>query len=99
VSSGGQRRIVTDMTAKAAAVAEPSALATTTLFYLLVPVLILYFVYWKLQRRRFVELADKIPGPTGYPVIGHGTLLLGSPLGKFHSGGFRENAEMKSWCF
>ena len=87
------------MTAKATAVAETSASGTITLFYLLFPVLILYFVYWKLQRRRFVELAEKIPGPTGYPIIGHGEFLLGSPLRKFHFGGFRENGEMKGWCF
>jgi cytochrome P450 family 4 len=78
------------MTATAAAVAEPSASATITLFYLLIPALILYFVYWKIQRRRFVELAEKIPGPEGYPIIGHGFFLFGSSLRKFHSGGFRK---------
>jgi cytochrome P450 family 4 len=73
----------------AAAVAEPSAPASITFFYLLLPALILYFVYWKLQRRRFVELAEKIPGPEGYPIIGHGMLVLGSSLRKFHSKGFK----------
>ena len=77
------------MTETATAGAEPSASATITLFYLLFPVLILYFVYWKLQRRRFVELAEKIPGPTGNPIIGHGEFLLGSPLRKFHLGGLQ----------
>jgi cytochrome P450 family 4 len=72
----------------AAAAAESSAPATLTVFYLLIPALILYFVYWKLQRRRFVELADKIPGPEGLPIIGHGILLLGSSLRKFQSRGF-----------
>ena len=74
------------MTETATAGAEPSASATITLFYLLFPVLILYFVYWKLQRRRFVELAEKIPGPTGNPIIGHGEFLLGRPLRKFYLG-------------
>jgi cytochrome P450 family 4 len=74
----------------AAAVAESSAPATLTFFYLLIPALILYFVYWKLQRRRFVELGEKIPGPEGYPIVGHAFLLLGSASGKFHSRGFKK---------
>jgi cytochrome P450 family 4 len=78
------------MTATTAAVAEPSVSANITLFYLLIPALILYFVYWKLQRRRFVELAEKIPGPKGYPIVGNGFYFLGSSLRKFHSGGFRK---------
>lgn len=78
------------MTTTAAAVAETSASATITLFYLLIPALILYFVYWKLQRRRFLELAEKIPGPKGYPIVGHGLSFLGTTLRKFHSGGFRK---------
>lgn len=78
------------MTATAAVVAEPSASATITLFYLLIPALVLYFVYWKLQRRRFLELAEKIPGPKGQPIIGYGFSFLGNSLRKFHSGGFRK---------
>jgi hypothetical protein len=78
------------MTATAATVAEPSASANYTLFFLLIPALILYFVYWKLQRRRFVELADKLPGPKGLPIVGHGFSFLGSSLRKFHSEGFRK---------
>jgi len=87
------------MIATAAAVAEPSASATITLFYLLVPALILYFVYWKLQRRRFVELAEKIPGPKGYPIIGHGPYFLGSSVRKFNSVGFRKNVEIMDSVF
>jgi cytochrome P450 family 4 len=78
------------MTPTAAAVAEPSASATITLLYLLIPALILYFVYWKLQRRRFVELAEKLPGPKGLPIVGLGFAFLGSALRKFHSEGFRK---------
>jgi cytochrome P450 family 4 len=78
------------MTASAAtAVAESSAPATLTFFYLLIPALILYFVCWKLPRRRFLELAEKIPGPELYPIIGHALLLLGNAARKFHSRGFK----------
>jgi cytochrome P450 family 4 len=78
------------MTATATAVAEPSASATITLFFLLIPALILYFVYWKLQRRRFVELGEKLPGPKGLPIVGLGFSFVGNPLRKFHSEGFRK---------
>jgi cytochrome P450 family 4 len=81
----------------AAAVAESSAPATLTFFYLLIPALILCFVYWKLQRRRFDQLADKIPGPEELPIIGHALLLLGSSAGKFHSRGFKKCGN-NSWC-
>jgi cytochrome P450 family 4 len=87
------------MTATAAAVAEPSSSATITLFFLLIPALILYFVYWKLQRRRFVELADKLPGPKGLPIVGHGFSFLGSSLRKFHSEGFRKNVAIMANVF
>jgi cytochrome P450 family 4 len=73
----------------AAAAAESSAPAILTFFYLLIPALILCFVYWKLQRRRFKILADKIPGPEEFPIIGHGWLALGSCAGKFHLRGFK----------
>lgn len=76
------------MTETAAAVAEPSVSATITLLYLLIPALILYIVYWKLQRRRLLELAEKVPGPIGYPIVGHGFSFLGGSLRKFHLEGF-----------
>jgi cytochrome P450 family 4 len=64
-------------------VAEPSTPATNTFYFLLIPALILYFVYWKLQRRRYVEMGDKVPGPKGYPIIGNALDFLGSSLRKF----------------
>jgi hypothetical protein len=77
------------MTATAAAVvAEFSAQATLTFFYILIPALILYFVYWKFQTRRINVLADKIPGPEELPIIGHGMLALGNCAGKFYSRGY-----------
>jgi cytochrome P450 family 4 len=71
------------MTAATEVVAETSTSATSTFYFLLIPALVLYFLYWKLQRRRYVELGDKIPGPKGYPVIGNALDFLGSCLRKF----------------
>jgi len=87
------------MIATAVPVAETSASAAITLFYLLIPALILFFVYWKLQRRRLLELAEKIPGPKGYPIFGHGLAFLGGSLRKFHSRGFRKKVGDNGYCF
>jgi cytochrome P450 family 4 len=88
------------MTETTAAMADPSVSATNTFLYLLVPAVVLYFIYWKLQRRRFLELAEKIPGPKGYPIIGNGLDFLGNPLRKFHSACFRkEGCGSNGWCF
>jgi cytochrome P450 family 4 len=73
------------MTAATEVVADASTSATNTFYYLLIPALVLGFVYWKLQRRRFVELANKLPGPEGYPIIGNALDFLGSSLRKFNS--------------
>jgi cytochrome P450 family 4 len=73
------------MTAATEVVADASTSATNSFYYLLIPALVLGFVYWKLQRRRFVELAEKLPGPRGYPIIGNAIDFLGNSLGKFNS--------------
>jgi hypothetical protein len=72
------------MTAATEVVADPSASATNTFYYLLVPALALGLVYWKLQRRRFVELGEKLSGPTGYPIIGNALDFLGNSQRKFN---------------
>lgn len=48
---------------------------------LLVPVIILFVIYYRLSRRRMYELASKIPGPEGYPVIGNALEFIGTPNG------------------
>lgn len=52
--------------------------ASSVFYFLLVPALALWFVYWKLSRRHMIELADKIPGPDGLPIIGNLLDLVGS---------------------
>ncbi|KAB0799098.1 hypothetical protein PPYR_06978 [Photinus pyralis] len=48
------------------------------LIFFLAPLLIVWNIYWRITRRHMLELADKIPGPKGYPLIGNGLMALGS---------------------
>ncbi|XP_026681269.1 cytochrome P450 4g15-like [Diaphorina citri] len=66
-------------------VVAASGLTATTLFvYLIVPALVLWFAYYRMSRRRLYELADKIPGPKGLPLIGVAHEAFGrSPHGLF----------------
>ena len=61
----------------------PQPTGSTAVFYsLLIPAAILWFVYWRLSRRRMYELAAKLPGPTGLPFIGNALDLTGSSHSK-----------------
>ncbi|KAI4462569.1 cytochrome p450 family 4 [Holotrichia oblita] len=54
-------------------------ISSTFIFYsLLVPTFILLYIYWKLSRRHLLNLAEKIPGPKGYPLIGNALDYVGS---------------------
>ena len=59
--------------------------AISVFFTLLVPALVLYYVYFRITRRHMIELADKIPGPQGLPLIGNAHELIGSSDSKFLS--------------
>lgn len=52
--------------------------ASSTFLTLLVPALVLWFVYFKISRRHLTELAEKLPGPTGYPILGNALEFVGS---------------------
>lgn len=52
--------------------------ASSIFYFLLVPAVALWLVYWKLSRQHMNKLAENIPGPEGYPVIGNLLDLLGT---------------------
>ncbi|CAH0560444.1 unnamed protein product [Brassicogethes aeneus] len=64
-----------------------AALATSSssFYYLLIPALALWYVYWNVSRKRFYQLAEKIPGPKGYPLIGNALELVGKAPAIFKS--------------
>lgn len=52
--------------------------STTILLSLLVPVFILWYINFRIGRRRLYELAEKIPGPVGLPFLGNAYEFYGS---------------------
>lgn len=62
---------------------SPTALSVANLFYfLLISTLILCHIYWRVSRRHMIELAEKLPGPDGLPLIGHALdFLSATPSG------------------
>ncbi|XP_015111116.1 cytochrome P450 4g15 [Diachasma alloeum] len=52
--------------------------ASSTFLALLVPALVLWFVYFRISRRHMIELAEKLPGPSGYPLVGNALEFVGS---------------------
>ncbi|CAH1400030.1 unnamed protein product [Nezara viridula] len=54
-----------------------SDLQTVAFFAAVVP--LLYYVYWRIANRRLLQLAAKIPGPPGLPLLGNLLEFTGSP--------------------
>jgi len=61
------------------AAAAPAGLSPSIVFFsLLIPALVLYYVYFRISRRHMLKLAEKIPGPEGLPLIGNALMFLGN---------------------
>ncbi|CAK9815342.1 Cytochrome P450 4g15 [Anthophora quadrimaculata] len=74
--------------------------ATTVFLSLLIPALVLYYVYFKISRRHMIELAEKLPGPPGLPLLGNALELLGSSdtiFQNIYQKSFEYNEVIKIW--
>ncbi|XP_011647852.1 cytochrome P450 4g15 [Pogonomyrmex barbatus] len=68
-----------EMIAGSVASATSTGLSASTVFLaLLVPALVLYYIYFRISRRHMIELAEQIPGPDGLPLIGNALMFLGN---------------------
>lgn len=56
--------------------------ALSMFFVLLLPAIVLYYIYFRIANKHMIEVAEKIPGPPAYPIIGNALEFLGSPDGK-----------------
>ncbi|XP_075973040.1 cytochrome P450 4g15 [Anticarsia gemmatalis] len=64
--------------AAAESVVASNSWGATSLFYvLLVPALILWYAYWRMSRRHMYELAEKLNGPPGLPLLGNALEFTG----------------------
>ncbi|XP_018399269.1 PREDICTED: cytochrome P450 4g15 [Cyphomyrmex costatus] len=87
------------MTGSVAAAAS-NGLSSAIFLSLLVPALILYYIYFRISRRHMIELAEKIPGPDGLPLIGNILLLLGNSdtvFRTFYRKSFEYDQIIKIW--
>ncbi|XP_037932279.1 cytochrome P450 4g15-like, partial [Teleopsis dalmanni] len=51
---------------------DPALISASSIFYfLLLPTITLWFIYWRLSRSHLYGLAAKLPGPKGLPIVGH----------------------------
>lgn len=67
----------------AATTATAGMSAFSVFLALLVPALVLWYVYFRVSQRHVLELAEKIPGPPGYPLIGNALEFMGSSDSEF----------------
>ncbi|NP_001106223.1 cytochrome P450 CYP4G25 [Bombyx mori] len=67
-------------------VVPTSTFSAINLFYvLLVPAVILWYAYWRMSRRRLYELADKLNGPPGLPLLGNALEFVGGSADIFRN--------------
>lgn len=76
--------------------------STTTLLYLLVPAISLFYIYYRISKRRMYELLSKIDGPSGLPLVGNALEFVGDPHTTFkilyeRSFEFEHGTPVKIW--
>ncbi|XP_033217508.1 cytochrome P450 4g15 isoform X1 [Belonocnema kinseyi] len=90
-----------EVVAGSVAAASATGLSATTVFLsLLLPALALYYVYFRISRRHMLELAAKIPGPPGLPIVGNALEFMGSSdaiFRKFYERSFEFDQVIKIW--
>lgn len=89
-------------TATAGMEAAPGFITASSIFYmLLLPALLLWYVYWKVSRRHMLELAEKIPGPKGLPFLGNALEFTGSSHNIFkrvYAKSFQFDSVVRLWA-
>lgn len=86
----------------AEAVVPPSWTATSMFYMLVIPAVILWYTYWRMSRRKLYEMAAKLPGPPGLPLIGNALEFTGSSNDIFRkiygkSMSFEKEGIVKMW--
>ncbi|ENN83111.1 hypothetical protein YQE_00528, partial [Dendroctonus ponderosae] len=80
---------------------NPRPLSAISMFFsLLVPVLALFYVYWRVSRRHMINLAEKIPGPKGLPILGNALEFIGNPneiFNTFYKKSFEYGRTARVW--
>lgn len=61
-------------------------------FYLLTPAIALWYIYFRMSRKQLYELAKKIPGSDGLPLLGNALDFMQDP----HS---KSNTHFSMSCF
>lgn len=60
---------------------DETYLKSSVVFGLITVILLLWRAYWRITRRHMIELAEKIPGPKGLPLLGSMLEFTGNPHG------------------
>ncbi|CAH1732100.1 cytochrome P450 4g15 [Aphis gossypii] len=71
-------------------------------FYLLTPAIVLWYIYFRMSRKQLYDLASKIPGSEGLPMLGNALDFMQDPHTIFdkiyeRSFEFEKNSPIKMW--